>query len=161
MAKNSPSKVRSRKSLKQTLIRLKNKGKKIVFTNGCFDLLHLGHIKLFKKAKTLGDILVIGLNSDSSLKKLKGPLRPLVKEGARAQVLACLEPVDYITIFGEETPEKLIMELKPDVLVKGGDYRLNEIAGRQYVKKVYIFPVIKGYSTTSLIKKIVKVYGNK
>jgi D-beta-D-heptose 7-phosphate kinase/D-beta-D-heptose 1-phosphate adenosyltransferase len=118
-------------------------------------------VRLFNKAKSLGDVLVLGLNSDASLKKLKGPKRPLVSEKARAELLASLEAIDYITIFGEDTPKELVKEIRPDILVKGGDYKVNEVAGREFVKKVYIFPVVKGYSTTNLIEKIVKVYGKK
>ena len=158
---HNPSKLLSRKSLKSALSSLKKKGKQIVFTNGCFDLLHLGHVRLFNKAKSLGDILVLGLNSDASLKKLKGPKRPLVSEKARAELLSSLEAIDYITIFGEDTPKELVKEINPDILVKGGDYKVNEVAGREFVKKVYIFPVVKGYSTTNLIEKIVRVYGKK
>lgn len=158
---HNSSKLLSRKSLKPVLSRLKRKGNRIVFTNGCFDLLHLGHVRLFNKAKSLGDVLVLGLNSDASLKKLKGPKRPLVSEKARAELLASLEAIDYITIFGEDTPKELVKEIRPDILVKGGDYKVNEVAGREFVKKVYIFPVVKGYSTTNLIEKIVKVYGKK
>jgi len=152
-------KIYSRKKLKNIINKLKRSGKKIVFTNGCFDLIHAGHIKSFEKAKSLGDILVVGLNSDASIKRLKGPNRPLVNEKSRASVISALEAVDYVTIFSEDTPGELIALLKPDILVKGGDYKINEIVGRENVKKVVRVPLLKGYSTTELIKKIVKVYG--
>ncbi|MFH1367909.1 MAG: D-glycero-beta-D-manno-heptose 1-phosphate adenylyltransferase [Elusimicrobiota bacterium] len=152
------SKIQPRENLRGILGRLKKQKKRIVFTNGCFDLLHPGHVRAFEKAKSLGDILVVALNSDASLKRLKGPKRPLVPQNARAQVLAALETVDYVTFFGENTPAELISELRPDVLVKGGDYKLNEIAGREYVKKVVRVPLVKGYSTSALIKKIVERY---
>lgn len=159
MANSALKKIQSRDSLHRILSQLKKKKKKIVFTNGCFDLLHLGHVLLFEKAKSFGDILVVALNSDASLKKLKGPSRPLVKQSDRARVLAALSAVDYVTVFGEDTPEEILKELTPDVLIKGGDYKLSEIVGREYVKKVVRFPVVEGRSTTSLIKKIVERYG--
>ncbi len=140
------------------LNKLKKKKKKVVFTNGCFDLLHYGHIQYLKKAKALGDILVVGLNSDSSVKKLKGTGRPLVPEKERAEILSALEFVDYVTIFSEETPANLIRQVKPDILVKGGDYSLDEIVGRDFVQscggKVVTIPLVKGKSTTGLIRKI-------
>jgi D-glycero-beta-D-manno-heptose 1-phosphate adenylyltransferase len=152
-------KLYGRKKLSVIVNKLKKSGKKIVFTNGCFDLIHAGHIKSFQKAKSLGDVLVVGLNSDSSVRRLKGPDRPLVNEKSRACVVSALEAVDYVTIFSEDTPAELIALLKPDILVKGGDYKLNKIVGRENVKKVVRVPLLKGYSTTELIKKIVKVYG--
>ena len=152
-------KLYGRKKLSGIVAKLKKSGKKIVFTNGCFDLIHAGHIKVFEKAKALGDILIVGLNSDSSVKRLKGPNRPLVNEKSRAYVISALESVDYVALFSEETPAQLIAQLKPDILVKGGDYRINEIVGRQDVKKVVRVPLLEGYSTTELIKKIVKSYG--
>ncbi|MCK5708459.1 MAG: D-glycero-beta-D-manno-heptose 1-phosphate adenylyltransferase [Candidatus Aureabacteria bacterium] len=134
--------------------------KKIVFTNGCFDILHKGHLSYLKKAKRLGDLLVIGLNSDISVKKIKGPFRPYYKEGDRAYALSCLKMVDYICFFDEPTPAGLIRQVRPHVLVKGGDYKECDIAGAEYVKKqggkVVILPFIKGYSTTRLIEKLKK-----
>lgn len=141
--------------------KLRQNGKKIVFTNGCFDILHLGHISLFEKAKSLGDILIVAINSDKSLKGLKGPKRPLVNQKDRAKILLSLKAVDYIVIFNEQTPYETLKELCPDVLVKGGDYKLNEIIGREFVKKIYRFPFIKGHSTSALIKLIVERYGKK
>ena len=140
--------------------RLKKEGKKIIFTNGCFDLLHLGHIRYLKEARRLGDILLIGLNSDNSVRSLKGKDRPLVKEKDRAEILSALEMVDYIVIFNELTPKNLIDKIVPDVLVKGGDWRKEEVVGRNTVEvqggKVVIIPEIKGYSTSTLISKIQK-----
>ncbi|OFY71173.1 MAG: glycerol-3-phosphate cytidylyltransferase [Bacteroidetes bacterium RIFCSPLOWO2_12_FULL_37_12] len=133
-------------------------GKTLVFTNGCFDLLHLGHVKYLEKAKSLGDILVIGLNSDKSVKKLKGKTRPILDEKCRAGLLASFFFVDFVILFHDLTPLKLIEELKPDVLVKGGDYKIKDIAGAESVKnnggKVIVIPFIKGYSTTKIINKI-------
>ena len=149
------------KELKSEVKRLQKAGKKAVFTNGCFDLLHLGHISLFEKARTLGDALIVAINSDKSLSRLKGPKRPLVGEKDRAKLLLALKAVDYVVVFGEQTPYELLKEIRPDVLVKGGDYKLSEIAGREFVKKVYRFPFVKGKSTTNLINLIVERYGKK
>jgi len=156
LARNN--KIVARAALTGIIASLRAGHKKIVFTNGCFDLLHLGHVQLFEKAKSLGDVLVVAVNSDSSLRRLKGPKRPLVRQADRCNVLAALESVDFVTVFGEDTPENIIRELKPDVLVKGGDYNINQIVGRQYVRKVVRFPIVKGRSTSALIKKIVESY---
>lgn len=128
--------------------------KTVVFTNGCFDLLHSGHVEILGKAKKLGDLLVVGLNSDSSVRKLKGPKRPLNPVKARAAVLAGLKAVDYVVVFSEETPSLLIEKIRPDILVKGADYRKDEIVGRHFAGKVVRIPLKKGFSTTALIKKI-------
>lgn len=151
------SKLISRRRLAQVL---KNRrGKKVVFTNGCFDLLHAGHLKVLEKAKSQGHILVLGLNSDESVRRLKGASRPLVDEKARARLLSGLACVDYVTVFPEDTPYETIAMLKPDILVKGGDYRADEIVGRDLVRKVVRVPLEKGFSTSALIGKIVKAYG--
>ena len=154
-------KVKSLLGLKRIVTNLKKKGKKIVFTNGCFDLLHPGHIYYLKEAKKKGDILILGLNSDSSVRELKGKERPLIPQKNRAELLANFEFIDYITIFDEDTPERLIKQIFPDVLVKGGDYRRKEIVGGKFVAekggKVLIIPFLKGHSTTKLIKKIKRV----
>jgi D-beta-D-heptose 7-phosphate kinase/D-beta-D-heptose 1-phosphate adenosyltransferase len=149
------------KEMKSEIQKLQKSGKKVVFTNGCFDLLHLGHINLFKKAKSMGDILIVAINSDKSLSCIKGPKRPLVGEKDRAKLLLSLKPVDYVVVFNEQTPKKILSQLQPDILVKGGDYKLSEIVGREYVKKVYRFPFVKGKSTTNLINLIVERYGSK
>jgi len=139
---------------------LKKEDKKIIFTNGCFDILHLGHIRYLKEARRVGDILIVGLNSDNSVRSLKGKDRPLVKEEDRAEILSALEMVDYIVIFNESTPKNLIDSIIPDVLVKGGDWRKEEVVGRNTVEaqggKVVIIPEVKGYSTSTLINKIRK-----
>ena len=133
------------------------KEKKIVFTNGCFDLLHVGHIRYLKEAKALGDILVVGINSDASVQKLKGPTRPVQNEADRAEILASMYAVDFTVIFAEETPSKLIQIVKPNVLVKGGDWKIENIVGAEFVQslggKVYSLQFIDGKSTTSLINK--------
>lgn len=132
--------------------------KKVVFTNGCFDILHLGHIEYLSKAADLGKILIIGLNSDISVQKLKGFDRPLINEGARAMVLASLSFVTAVVLFDEETPYKLIELVKPDILVKGADYKVEEIAGHDIVLshggRVETIELTKGYSTTALINRI-------
>jgi rfaE bifunctional protein nucleotidyltransferase chain/domain len=134
--------------------------KRIVFTNGCFDILHRGHVELLVKAKSFGDLLVVGLNSDASVERLKGRPRPLVGEEDRAFILLALEAVDQVTIFDEDTPLETIMKLKPDVLVKGAEYRREEIVGAKFVEehggRVERMPMVGGVSTTSLIEKIRK-----
>lgn len=136
----------------------KKENKRIVFTNGCFDILHLGHIRYLREAKRLGDILIVGLNSDNSVNSLKGKDRPLVKEKDRAEILSTLEMVDYIVIFNELTPKNLIDKIIPDVLVKGGDWKKEAVVGRDTVEaqggEVIIIPEVKGYSTSALIKRI-------
>jgi rfaE bifunctional protein nucleotidyltransferase chain/domain len=137
---------------------LRGQNKKIVFTNGCFDILHRGHIEYLTKAKEFGDVLIVGLNSDTSVKRLKGKDRPINPESDRARILDALKPVDYIVIFEEDTPLRLIQMVKPDVLVKGGDYKVEEIVGSEYVMsyggKVEIIPFVEGKSTTKIIQKI-------
>jgi D-beta-D-heptose 7-phosphate kinase/D-beta-D-heptose 1-phosphate adenosyltransferase len=151
----------TRKEMKSEIARLQKAGKKIVFTNGCFDLLHLGHVTLFKKAKSMGDILIVAINSDKSLRCLKSLKRPLVGEKDRAKLLLSLKPVDYVIVFNEHTPKEILKELCPDILVKGANYKLSEIIGKKFVKKVYRVPFVKGKSTTTLINLIVKRYGSK
>ena len=133
-------------------------GKTIAFTNGCFDILHAGHIASLTEAAQHADVLVVALNADSSVKALKGENRPVNDENARAMVMAALEMVDAVTLFSEPTPRELIIALKPDVLVKGGDYKVEEIAGAKEVLenggKVVINPILEGFSTTSIIRKM-------
>ncbi|MEW6108417.1 MAG: D-glycero-beta-D-manno-heptose 1-phosphate adenylyltransferase [Nitrospirota bacterium] len=148
-------KIHDRESLKKISKKLKAEGKRIVFTNGCFDILHAGHIKYLKKAKKLGDILIVGLNSDRSVSSIK-PGRPVNSEKSRAEVLGALSMVDYVTIFDEKTPYNLIKSLVPDVLVKGGDWKKEDIIGSDIAKETYSLPYVKGYSTTGIIEKIVK-----
>jgi D-beta-D-heptose 7-phosphate kinase/D-beta-D-heptose 1-phosphate adenosyltransferase len=132
------------------------RGQRIVFTNGCFDLLHVGHITYLQQAASMGDVLVIGLNSDSSVRNLKGPKRPLINQQDRAALLAALACVDYVTVFDTPTPEALIQRLRPEVLVKGGDYRPDQIVGSQFVQsyggQVVVTPIVKGISTTKIIE---------
>ena len=153
-------KIKKTLELLRALKTLRSKGKKIVFTNGCFDILHVGHIRYLIKAKRLGDILVVALNSDSSVRAMKGKDRPIIRQRDRARVLASLYFVDYVTIFDDPTPEKLIMLIRPDILAKGGDWRVKDIVGSDFVRshgcRVVRIPFVKGYSTTSLIRKIAK-----
>ena len=155
-------KILSREHLKTKLDECRRQGKRIVFTNGCFDILHVGHVRYLREAKKLGDVLVLGLNSDSSVRALKGEKRPLVPEEERADVLAALEAVDYVTIFNELTPLELIAHLKPDFLVKGGDWSENAIVGADIIKKwggrVVVAPLIEDKSTTNIVEKILQVY---
>lgn len=138
--------------------RLKREGKRLVFTNGCFDLLHAGHVRYLSQARALGDALVVALNSDRSVRVLKGAGRPIMTEQERAEVIAALEAVDYVIIFDEETPRELIARLLPDVLVKGGDWQLDQIIGRGEVEsaggRVVALGYVEGASTSNLIARI-------
>jgi rfaE bifunctional protein nucleotidyltransferase chain/domain len=140
-----------------TLWRERHKGKQIIFTNGCFDLLHVGHIRYLSEARALGDFLFVGLNSDSSVRKLKGCHRPIQNENDRAEILSSLKPVDVTCIFSEETPLELIKQVRPDVLVKGGDWKKENIVGSEFVEsyggKILSLQFVDGKSTTSLILK--------
>lgn len=137
-------------------------GQKIVFTNGCFDLVHLGHIDYLEKARNLGDKLVLGLNTDASVSRIKGPLRPVVNQEARARLMAALSFVDTVILFDEPTPLQLIEAIKPDILVKGDDYSIETIVGADFVLAnggdVKTIALVEGYSTTKLIEKIKKAY---
>ena len=151
-------KIKKIASLKSALAALKKRGKHIVFTNGCFDILHVGHIDYLSKAKKMGDVLVIGLNSDSSIRRLKGRSRPINKEEDRAMVLSALWFVDFVTIFNEDTPEKLVRSIGPDIMVKGSDWKGKCVAGADFVRsnggRLVFVPLVKGYSTTSTIKRL-------
>ena len=155
-------KIKSKKELLRIIKDLKAKRKRIVFTNGCFDLLHIGHVRYLEKARALGDVLVVGVNSDSSVRKLKGPKRPILPEEERAGILSGLGCVDYITIFREIDPLKLITSLRPDLLVKGGDWTKEQTVGKEVVERlggeVVIVPFVKGASTSNLIETILRKY---
>jgi rfaE bifunctional protein nucleotidyltransferase chain/domain len=152
------AKILDHGALIQERRRLRSEGKRLVFTNGCFDLLHPGHVRYLREARSLGDALVVALNSDRSVRVLKGEGRPILSEQERAEVVAALQAVDYVIIFDEETPRELIAELLPDVLVKGGDWPLDEIVGRQEVEaaggKVLSLPYVEGSSSTDIIERI-------
>ncbi|PYS48480.1 MAG: D-glycero-beta-D-manno-heptose 1-phosphate adenylyltransferase [Acidobacteria bacterium] len=151
-------KILSIDELREERARLCEEGKRLVFTNGCFDILHVGHVRYLQSARELGDALLVAINSDRSVRELKGAERPVMNEQERAEILAALSAVDYVTIFDDISPRSLIAELLPDVLVKGGDYNLNEIHGREEVERaggrVLSLPFIEGASTSSVIERI-------
>lgn len=155
---DSDSKIKNLDVLSHLLTRERARGKKVVFTNGCFDLLHVGHVKYLQKARELGDILVVGLNTDSSVRRLKGESRPLIEERERAHILAALGCVDYVVLFDEDTPIRLIEALRPAVLVKGGDYSADQVVGRELVEsmggRVALIDFVDGRSTSRIIEKI-------
>jgi D-beta-D-heptose 7-phosphate kinase/D-beta-D-heptose 1-phosphate adenosyltransferase len=136
----------------------KKEGKKIVFTNGCYDIIHIGHVRCFQEGKKLGDTLIVALNSDRSVRTLKGPPRPIVPQAERAEIIAALECVDFVTIFDQDDPLEIISEVKPDILVKGGDWALDTIVGRDIVEsyggQVIPLPLVPGVSTTRIIETI-------
>lgn len=144
--------------LRRTRARLRAEGRRLVFTNGCFDILHVGHVRYLQQARALGDALVVAINSDRSVRGLKGEGRPVMNEAERAEMLAALACVDFVTVFDEDSPRRLIAELLPDVLVKGGDYALAEIHGREEVEaaggRVVALPYVEGASTTGIIEKM-------
>ncbi|HUO56907.1 MAG TPA: D-glycero-beta-D-manno-heptose 1-phosphate adenylyltransferase [bacterium] len=151
--------------LAPVLRNLQSQGKKAVFTNGVFDLLHLGHVTYLQEARKQGDLLVVGLNSDASVRRIKGPLKPLLPLAERAEMLLALECVDYTTFFEEENPYNIIKILRPDILVKGGDWAVDKIIGGDLVQswggKVMNIPVVEGRSTTNLIQMVVERFGSK
>jgi len=156
------SKIKTIGELRPLLDILRATGKKIVFTNGCFDLIHTGHVRYLSRAKSLGDILVIAVNSDASVRTIKGKDRPINMEADRMETLAALESVDYVVLFHEPDPHRIISELQPDVLVKGGDWPIEKIVGRDIVEarggRVISVGYIEGASTTGIIEKILKTY---
>lgn len=155
-------KIRRREELHRIIQDLEARGKRVVFTNGCFDLLHVGHIRYLEKARMLGDVLVVGLNADRSVQTIKGPLRPILPEEERAEVLSGLWCVDYVILFDDPTPLELITFLRPDVLVKGGDWEKETVVGREVVEEsggeVVILPFVEGSSTSNIIETILDRY---
>ena len=151
---SSDQKIKSLKEISLIVSSLKHKNKRIVFTNGCFDILHIGHIKYLEEAKSFGDILILGLNSDTSVRKIKGNDRPINSQNERAYIISALDLVDYVVIFNEETPFDLIKNINPDILVKGGDYEGTKIEGQDIVKEFKIVKFIDGISTSKIIEKI-------
>jgi D-beta-D-heptose 7-phosphate kinase/D-beta-D-heptose 1-phosphate adenosyltransferase len=150
--------MRGLDELKTLVDENKKSGKKIVFTNGCFDLLHRGHLHLLREAKKYGEILIVAVNSDSSVRKIKGPNRPIFSEEERVELIASLEMVNYVVVFVDGDPYNVIKKLKPDILVKGGDWSQGEVVGRDIVEgsggKLAIIPLLQGYSTTNIIERI-------
>ena len=156
-------KVLNRQALAQEAARLRSQGKNLVFTNGVFDLLHVGHLRYLQQARALGDALAIGLNADSCVKRLKGDKRPILPEAERAELLAGLACVDYVCLFDEDDPRELIKAVVPNLLVKGGDWPIEKILGRDTVEaaggKVLSLPFVAGRSTTTIVKDIARKYG--
>lgn len=152
------SKLKTAASVARLLDRQRRAGKKIVFTNGCFDVLHVGHVRYLARARRLGDVLVVGINTDASVRKLKGPGRPVNSEKDRAEVLGSLAAVDYTVLFDDPTPLRLIEKVRPDLLVKGGDWKKKDIVGADFVEscggRVRSLPFVKGFSTTGTLDKI-------
>lgn len=155
------SKIYSPLKLAKEIKELKRRRKRIVFTNGCFDILHIGHVRMLEKARNLGDVLVVALNTDYSIRRIKGGSRPVTPLRERVEVLSALYTVDYVTYFNEETPERILRLLEPDILVKGGDYKVHQVIGGEFIKKrggrVVIVPLIKGKSSTGVLTKIKNV----
>ncbi|MBL7850645.1 MAG: D-glycero-beta-D-manno-heptose 1-phosphate adenylyltransferase [Cyclobacteriaceae bacterium] len=154
------NKIKDLATARRQVAEWKQQGKRVVFTNGCFDLLHLGHVDYLEKARNLGDVLVVGLNTDDSVSRFKGPQRPIQDQESRARVMAALEPVDMVVLFNEDTPLELISALVPGILVKGSDYLAENIVGADVVKKaggeVKTIEFVPGYSTTRIVDRIKK-----
>jgi rfaE bifunctional protein nucleotidyltransferase chain/domain len=157
------TKIRTLEEVVDARRRLRSEGKKLVFTNGCFDILHVGHVRYLNEARRLGDALVVAINSDASVRSNKGNGRPIVPEAERAEVLAGLEAVDYVTVFDDATPARVIDEIVPDVLVKGADWGIDEIVGRETVENaggiVRNLPLAPGASTTSILERVLERFG--
>jgi len=159
-----PAQIDSVKTISERARKLQQSGKKIVFTNGCFDILHAGHVDLLKRARDLGDVLVVAINSDASVRRMKGPNRPIIPEDERAELLAALEMVDFVGTFDEDTPLEAILRVHPDVLVKGADWGIDGIVGRSEVEgwggKVVALPLVEGKSSTGIVERVLDRYGN-
>jgi D-glycero-beta-D-manno-heptose 1-phosphate adenylyltransferase len=153
--------IRRRPELVEIVKRLRSEGKTVVFTNGCFDIMHVGHVRYLEAARALGDCLIVGVNTDKSVKTRKGDKRPIVSERERAEVVAALACVDYVILFSESTPVEIVGELRPDIHVKGGDYTLDQMPEAKVVQdyggKVVLVPVVEGYSTTSIVERIAEI----
>jgi len=149
------NKILKLSELLKKLPALRRQGRVIAFTNGCFDLMHIGHVKYLEDAGRDNRVLIVGLNSDKSISRIKGPSRPIVEQKSRAAVLAALESVDFVVIFNEDTPYKTISVVKPDILIKGADWKGRSVVGEDLVKKVEFIKFVKGFSTTNIIEKII------
>ncbi len=156
------SKIKTRSELRTLVAEHQHCGRKVVFTNGCFDLIHVGHIRYLQQARQQGDVLIVAINSDASVRKIKGPHRPVLCESERGRILAAFQMVDYVTVFDEVDPWQIISELRPDILVKGGDYQINEIVGHDLVLKaggqVLAVPLVPRVSTSGVIQTILARY---
>jgi len=155
------NKIKERDELKRIIEDLKDEGKRIVFTNGCFDILHLGHVVYLEEARLKGDVLIVGVNTDSSVKQIKGQHRPIVPQEERMAVLAALESVDYVVPFAEPDPFMLISHLRPHILVKGGDWDEERVVGKELVEQTFILPYVKGASTSRIIETILQRYSKQ
>ena len=157
--------IASLQSVSEDVRKLQASGKTVVFTNGCFDILHLGHIELLQSARSLGDALVVAINTDASVARMKGPNRPIVPENERAELLAGLEMVDFVCMFDEDTPLEAILHVRPDVLVKGADWGIDGIVGRAEVEgwggKVVALPLVEGRSTTGIVERVLSRYSRR
>jgi rfaE bifunctional protein nucleotidyltransferase chain/domain len=155
-------KIQNLKNLKKVRLSLKKQGKKVVFTNGCFDLLHSGHVHLFREARKLGDVLIVAVNDDASVQKIKGPRRPIFPLKERLEILEAVQFIDYLIPFSQETPRKVISSLLPDVLVKGGDWNMDEVVGREEVTtaggKVVLIPPREGQSTSQILSRVIESF---
>jgi len=153
-----PEKLKSAAEVVAVAAEARRRGKRVVFTNGCFDVLHRGHVHLLRQARALGDLLIVGLNSDRSITAIKGPGRPIMDETSRVELIAAMEMVDYLVVFDEADPYKLIEAIKPDVLAKGGDWPMDQVVGADVVEKsggrVVLIPYLEGFSTTKIIERI-------
>ena len=161
----SAKKIKSLEEIIRLRAELRQLGKKLVFTNGCFDILHIGHVRYLNRARSLGDALVVGVNSDQSVRKIKGESRPIVPEQERAEVLAALACVDFVFIFDDQTPKRVIDAIVPDILVKGADWGISEIVGRDTVERaggvVLNVPLVEGSSTSEIIRKVLERFGKE
>jgi rfaE bifunctional protein nucleotidyltransferase chain/domain len=161
----SVQKIKTLEEIVQLRARFRELGKKLVFANGCFDILHVGHVRYLNQARSLGDVLVVGINSDRSVREIKGDSRPIVSESERAEVLAALASVDLVFIFDDPTPKRVIDAIVPDVLVKGADWGISEIVGRDTVESaggvVLNVPLVEGSSTTEIIQKVLDYFGER
>ncbi|MBI5190854.1 MAG: D-glycero-beta-D-manno-heptose 1-phosphate adenylyltransferase [Nitrospirae bacterium] len=159
------TKVKTQEELQEIIADLHTAGKKVAFTNGCFDIIHTGHVRYLKVARGYADVLIVAVNSDESVRRIKGEKRPIMSQAERAEVLGALSVVDYVTVFEEDDPHRVITELLPDVLVKGGDWDVDHIVGRDVVEenggKVYSVPYIEGASTTGIVERILERYCGK
>ncbi len=159
----STQKIKTMEEMVRLRARFRESGSKVVFTNGCFDILHIGHVRYLNRARSLGDVLVVGVNSDRSVREIKGEARPIVSELERAEVLAALACVDFVFIFDDPTPEHVIDALVPDVLVKGADWALPDIVGRDTVENaggvVLNIPLVEGSSTSGIIQRVLQCFG--
>ena len=159
-----PAQIDSLNTISEQARKLQQSGKNVVFTNGCFDILHAGHVVLLRRARDLGDVLVVAINSDASVRRMKGPDRPIILEDERKELLAALEMVDFVCTFDDDTPLEAILKVHPDVLVKGADWGIDGIVGRSEVEgwggKVYALPLVEGKSTTDIVARVLAKYGN-